>query len=56
MSQPVTLRARTQLYLRERRRLGFELRSMGHALRSFARWRGGTEATVRVHVPGLAGS
>ena len=36
MSQPLNLRARVRQYLRERRRLGFQLRSMGHALRSFA--------------------
>lgn len=36
MSQPMNLRARVRQYLRERRRLGFELRSMGYALRSFA--------------------
>lgn len=36
MSQPVNLRARVRQFLRERRRLGFQLRSMGYALRSFA--------------------
>ena len=36
MSQPLNLRARVRQYLRERRRLGFQLRSMGYALRSFA--------------------
>ncbi len=36
MSQPLNLRARVRQYLLERRRLGFELRSMGYALRSFA--------------------
>ena len=36
MSQPMNLRARVRHYLRERRRLGFQLRSMGYALRSFA--------------------
>lgn len=36
MSQPLNLRARVRQCLRERRRLGFQLRSMGHALRSFA--------------------
>jgi len=36
MSQPLNLRARVRQYLRERRRLGFQLRSMGHALHSFA--------------------
>lgn len=36
MSQPMNLRARVRQYLRERRRLGFQLRSMGYALRSFA--------------------
>jgi integrase len=36
MSQPLNLRARVRQYLRERRRLGFELRSMGYALHSFA--------------------
>jgi hypothetical protein len=36
MSQSLNLRARVRQYLRERRRLGFQLRSMGHALRSFA--------------------
>ena len=38
MNKLPTLKARTQMYLSERRRLGFELRSMGHALRSFARY------------------
>src|SRR3984957_5858124 len=38
MNKSPTLRARTQMYLRERRQLGFELRSMGHALDSFARY------------------
>ncbi len=38
MNRSPNLRARTQMYLRERRRLGFELRSMGHALESFARY------------------
>jgi integrase len=37
MNQPLNLRTRVRQYLRERRRLGFQLRSMGHALRSFAR-------------------
>jgi integrase len=36
MSQPLNLRARVRQYLRERRHLGFELRSMGYALHSFA--------------------
>lgn len=36
MSHSMTLRARVRQYLRERRHLGFELRSMGYALRSFA--------------------
>jgi integrase len=36
MSQPMKLRARVGQFLRERRRLGFQLRSMGYALRSFA--------------------
>jgi integrase len=36
MSRPLNLRTRVRQYLRERRRLGFELRSMGHALHSFA--------------------
>src|SRR5258705_11223323 len=36
MSQPTNLRARVRQYLCERRRLGFQLRSMGYALRSFA--------------------
>lgn len=36
MSQSPNLRARVRQYLRERRRLGFELRSMEYALRSFA--------------------
>jgi hypothetical protein len=35
MSQPLNLRARVRQYLRERRHLGFELRSMGCALHSF---------------------
>jgi integrase len=37
MNQPLNLRARVRQYLHERRRLGFQLRSMGYALRSFAR-------------------
>jgi hypothetical protein len=36
MSQPLNLRARVRQYLRERQRLGFELRSMRYALHSFA--------------------
>jgi len=36
MSRPVSLRTRVRQYLQERRRLGFQLRSMGYALRSFA--------------------
>jgi len=40
MSQSPNLRARVHQYLRERRRLGFELRSMGHALRSFTAFAG----------------
>jgi integrase len=36
MSQSLNLRARVRQYLRERRRSGFELRSMGYALHSFA--------------------
>jgi hypothetical protein len=36
MSQSMNLRARVRQYLRERMRLGFQLRSMGYALRSFA--------------------
>lgn len=38
MSQPINLRTRVRQYLRERRHLGFELRSMGHALLSFVRY------------------
>ena len=38
MSGPQSLSARAQMYLRERRRLGFELRSMSHALGSFTRY------------------
>lgn len=37
MNQLLNLRARVRQYLRERRRLGFQLRSMGYALHSFAR-------------------
>lgn len=36
MSRPLNLRTRVRQYLRERRRLGFQLRGMGYALRSFA--------------------
>ena len=36
MSRPVSLRTRVRQYLQERRRLGFQLRSMGYALHSFA--------------------
>lgn len=38
MSPRVSLRARVEQYLCERRRLGFKLRSMGHGLPSFARY------------------
>ena len=37
MSARITLQARIEQYLAERRHLGFELDSMGHALASFAR-------------------
>jgi integrase len=40
MSESLNLRARVRQYLRERRHLGFELRSMGYALRSFALYAG----------------
>ena len=38
MSRRVTLSQHAQRYLGERRRLGFQLRSMGHALRSFTHY------------------
>jgi len=38
MNRHITLSQHAQRYLRERRRLGFQLRSMGHALRSFTRY------------------
>ena len=38
MSARITLQARIDQYLAERRRLGFELDSMGHALARFARY------------------
>ena len=38
MSARVTLEGRIAQYLNERRRLGFELASMGHALNRFARF------------------
>jgi integrase len=38
MSARTTLQARVEQYLAERRRLGFELRSMGHGLARFARY------------------
>jgi len=38
MSRPITLSRRAQQFLCERRRLGFESRSMGYALRSFTRY------------------
>lgn len=38
MSPSLNLRPRVRQYLRDRRRLGFELRSMGHALTSFAQY------------------
>ena len=38
MSAPMDLQARVQQYLAERRRLGFHLRSPGHALPNFARF------------------
>jgi integrase len=37
MNQPMNLHIRVRQYLRERRHLGFELRTMRYALRSFAR-------------------
>ena len=40
MSQSPNLRARVRQYLRERRHLGFELRSMEYALHSFASYAG----------------
>lgn len=49
MSQPLNLRTRVRQYLRERRRLGFELRSMEHALLSFASYAGdGMPLTVEL--------
>jgi integrase len=38
MSAPITLRARVEQYLAERRRVGFELRTMAYSLESFARY------------------
>ena len=38
MIAPMDLQARVQQYLTERRRLGFHLRSPGHALPNFARF------------------
>ena len=38
MNAPMDLQARVQQYLAERRRLGFHLRSPGHALPNFARF------------------
>ena len=38
MSAPASMPALVERYLRERRRLGFELRSPGLALRNFARY------------------
>lgn len=38
MNRRITLSQHAQRYLRERRRLGFQLRSMGHALHSFTRY------------------
>jgi integrase len=40
MNARVTLQARVEQYLAERRRLGFELSTMGHALTRFARYVG----------------
>jgi len=40
MSAPVTLQARVEQYLAERRRAGFELSTMGHGLASFSRYVG----------------
>ena len=37
MSARVSLQARVEQYLAERRRVGFELSTMGHGLASFAR-------------------
>ena len=38
MSARVSLQARVEQYLAERRRLGFKLNNMGHRLASFARY------------------
>ena len=38
MSARVSLQARVEQYLAERRRLGFELSTMGHGLARFARY------------------
>ena len=38
MSTRVNLQARVEQYLAERRRVGFELSTMGHGLASFARY------------------
>ena len=38
MSARISLQPRVEQYLRERRLLGFKLRSMGHGLPSFARY------------------
>jgi len=38
MNAPLTMQAHAENYLSERRRLGYQLRSPGHALRSFARY------------------
>ena len=38
MSAHVTLQARVEQYLAERRRAGFELSTMGHGLARFARY------------------
>jgi integrase len=38
MNKPRAMQSYVEQYLRERRRLGFQLRSPGHALRSFARY------------------
>ncbi len=38
MSARVTLQARVEQYLAERRRVGFELRTMAYSLESFARY------------------
>ena len=54
MNAPMDLQGRVQQYLAERRRLGFHLRSPGHALPNFARFFEASEHTGALTVELMA--